>query len=106
MFTLRHTIHYAPTDIPTIFNGSWARFVYKRLFRTQANELDFPAEAALTLCGQMFTAYLKTVRETSEASLEKCVDENDVFLIRGTAYKEEEVAATAQSNPASTAPAN
>ncbi len=32
-FTLRNTIHYAPTDIPTIFLGSWAKFIYQRLFR-------------------------------------------------------------------------
>jgi hypothetical protein len=45
----------------------------------------------------MFTAYLKTVRGTyaSTPSLEKCVEENDAYLIRGTAYKEEEAAANA-----------
>ncbi len=38
----------------------------------------------------MFTSYLKTVRDKSDVqSFGKCVDENDKFLIRGTAYKEE-----------------
>ena len=58
----------------------------------------------------MFTAYLKTVREreaaASAASFEKCVQENDVYLIRGTAYKEEEATANANPAPAATAQAN
>jgi len=50
---MRNTIHYAPTDIPTIFLGSWAKVIYKRLFRTAPTELNFPVEDALTLCGQV-----------------------------------------------------
>jgi hypothetical protein len=49
---------------------------------------------ALTLCGTMFEAYLKTVRHPErevgvDSSFEKVVDENEKFLIRGTSFKEE-----------------
>jgi len=41
----------------------------------------------------MFSAYLKTVRDKSDpTSFVKCVNENEKFLIRGTSYKEENVA--------------
>jgi hypothetical protein len=49
---------------------------------------------ALALCGTMFEAYLKTVRQPEtevgvDSSFEKVVDENEKFLIRGTSFKEE-----------------
>lgn len=44
VLTLRNTIHYAPTDIPTIFMGSWARFPYKWLMKRAPSEIDFPVD--------------------------------------------------------------
>ena len=82
-------MHYAPTDVPTVFMGSWARLPFSWLFRmseevTERSEPEgpapIPASLSLSVCSDLAVKYLE--KESFQAFLHHM----DRYLIYGTSY--------------------
>ncbi len=105
VLTLRDTAHYGPTDIPTIFMGSYARAPFEAMFKmgrgrgnvteavNNSQEAPLPAEDALVASTDLFLGYLySSLGEGADSNLtlEHFKTKYKRFIIKGSDYKRHE----------------
>jgi len=88
VLTLRDAMHYAPTDIPTVFLGSWARLPFSWLFRMSSSDpsptsgegpAPLPASKSVEVCSELGLRFLSN-------NLKTYVEKIQRFVIHGTDY--------------------
>ena len=86
--TLKSAVHYAPTDIPTIFLGSYARKPFELVFGGKEDSNELSVDKQLSAFVDLTKAFLShtTSAASSTTALSESISRWDDFLIRGTEY--------------------
>ena len=87
VLTLKSAVHYAPTDIPTIFLGSYARKPFELVFGGKEDPNELSVDKQLSAFVDLTKAFLShTTNAASSTVLSESISKWDNFLIRGTDY--------------------
>ena len=84
--TLKSAVHYAPTDIPTIFLGSYARRPFELVFGGKEDPNELSVDKQLSAFVDLTKAFLSHTTASSPTALSESISRWDDFLIRGTDY--------------------
>ena len=89
VITLKSAVHYAPTDIPTIFLGSYARRPFEMVFGGKVDSSkELSVDRQLDAFMDLTKSYLgyTTAAASSPCALSESIARWDEFLIRGSDY--------------------